>query len=118
MEVLVKIPDDLNKYIEYVPEQELPEMMVNALKCYIKAKTSNENKSTNTPDLSELINLLQKQAVVPQTSIGAQPYISVEKKDSAEFVEEKEVSVPKEVQFTTEDLVDSELDEDLLDMMK
>lgn len=63
MEVSVVIPEDLIKYLEYIPADMLPSVVVNLMRCGIESKKRKDVTTTQTTssiDVNMLVSLLQQ----------------------------------------------------------
>jgi hypothetical protein len=63
MEVSVVIPEDLIKYLEYIPADMLPSVVVNLMCCGIESKKHKDVTTTQTTssiDVNMLVSLLQQ----------------------------------------------------------
>lgn len=116
MEVLISIPKDLEKYIEYLPEKALPNILSDIIKESIISKIEEAQnvtkKNSYDLDLGALANMLQQNTLLP-----------VVKQEEVELSISREIEeVPKvveEVRVETVDLGDDDDDlSDFLDMMK
>lgn len=58
MEVLLKIPDDLVDYLEYIPKDVLPNVLIQALRKSICTKSVTDTSSQVSEDL--IMQLMQK----------------------------------------------------------
>lgn len=59
--MIYNIPEELHPYLEYIPEDMLPEIITEALRAYIFAELVVENKEQTSFDLSQLLAMLQSQ---------------------------------------------------------
>ena len=106
MTVTVNIPVYLMRYIEFIPQQDLPDVLLNALKTCIYNEFP-EKENINQFSIDELVSLLSKAGLVQQ----AEPVLVKEEKVE-EQVDSKIVSFSSTKQ---EDVVISKVLEDLDD---
>ena len=114
MEVKVTIPGDLEKYLEFIPKEELPDIFVDIIRENIKSR-HDKKRNSKLPEIEEIINLLKNQAVIaPVASVSS---IVVGRG------EEQEPDTLTESRQNTVDVIDfSDMDDndlgDFMDLMK
>lgn len=115
MEVLISIPKDLEKYVEYLPEKALPSILSDIIKESIlsKVEEAQNPKVEAGIDLSAVLNLLQQSTPLPVIKQE-----EIEMSISREIEEVPKVSEVIKVENVIID--DEDLDDlsDFIDMMK
>ena len=124
MEVLLTIPDDLTKYIEYIPKEALPEVIIDILREEIlgrlKEKTSQVFMSFDIEAFAQLLQTKQKQDTITEEVQSAQN-ITVQASVSDEsdrLIEEKVTQIKYEEVKPIEFSNDNNDLGDLLDLLK
>lgn len=121
MEVFLSIPDDLVKYIEYIPKEALPEVIVSIMRKDILGRLEEKQLQTvSSIDMTTLMQLLQRiQDTVMQNVQSTQIVANQEntlKEDNN--MEEKIIKTKYEEVKSMEILEDDEDLGDLLDLLK
>lgn len=121
MIVTVDIPDEFNRYLEFIPEEELPCILLSALKEKIDSsipKPRLVQEQFNLQDLVSLLNIAQGTGSVT----AAEPVlIKEESNESAEKTQSKIINFTP-VQQVVQDIDESDDDlddmDDFMDLMK
>lgn len=119
MQVLIDIPRSLSKYIEYVPEEDLPAVILQALED--KIKSNGLVMSDTTQDkLDSILSILGD--IKSGAPVVVQEHYSLSKStetDEAPVIEEKVVPQNivefKQTSFSSNDDDDNDDDDDLFD---
>ncbi len=124
MEVLLTIPDDLTKYIEYIPKEALPEVIIDILREEIlgrlKEKTSQVFMPFDIEAFAQLLQTKQKQDTITEEVQSAQN-ITIQASVSDEsdrLIEEKVTQIKYEEVKPIEFSNDNNDLGDLLDLLK
>lgn len=122
MEVFLSIPDDLVKYIEYIPKEALPEVIVSIMRKDILGRLEEKQLQTvSSIDTTMLMQLLQRiQDTGMQTVQSTQIVANQENtlKEDNKIMEEKIIKTKYEEVKSMEILEDDEDLGDLLDLLK
>lgn len=122
MEVFLSIPDDLVKYIEYIPKEALPEVIVSIMRKDILGRLEEKQLQTvSSIDMTMLMQLLQRiQDTGMQTVQSTQIVANQENtlKEDNKIMEEKIIKTKYEEVKSMEILEDDEDLGDLLDLLK
>lgn len=122
MEVFLSIPDDLVKYIEYIPKEALPEVIVSIMRKDILGRLEEKQLQTvSSIDMTTLMQLLQRiQDTVMQTVQSTQIVANQENtlKEGNKIMEEKIIKTKYEEVKPMEILEEDEDLGDLLDLLK
>lgn len=122
MEVFLSIPDDLVKYIEYIPKEALPEVIVSIMRKDILERLEEKQLQTvSSIDMTMLMQLLQRiQDTGMQTVQSTQIVANQENtlKEDNKIMEEKIIKTKYEEVKSMEILEDDEDLGDLLDLLK
>lgn len=122
MEVFLSIPDDLVKYIEYIPKEALPEVIVSIMRKDILGRLEEKQLQTvSSIDMTTLMQLLQRiQDTVMQTVQSTQIVANQENtlKEDNKIMEEKIIKTKYEEVKPMEILEEDEDLGDLLDLLK
>lgn len=86
MIVRLEIPQDLQRYFEFIPEEDLPQVCISALRDKVFSEERSKSSSSSEINIEELVSLLSK--------VG----ISSEERKLEETVRSSGESSPKNVQ--------------------
>lgn len=123
MEVVLQLPDDLVKYVEYIPAVSLPDVLVEVIRdgmalkdCGSKEAEGSINSESVMSMLSELLSAGNKQASYSKGNAGQEPVQGIQ-----DMVEEPEGNAVQSVFINTESDSESDSDsgiDDFMDLMK
>lgn len=117
MEVLLSIPDDLVKYIEYIPDDVLPELLIDMVKRDILGRhdcnSRDEPSIKSQQDLSKIFELLQQ----AQDSSRFNTVQQTQQNSVNEFIE-TEIEEQETVILSQLNIQDTEEMGDLMDLLK
>lgn len=117
MKVTIEVPEDIRKYIEFIPEEELSEIFVDIIRRDILSRHEGkepEQQQQQIVDLNAVLNLL-KQVQLSPNAVSASPSIEQQTVEEPLPVKKHDVVVD-EVDVSALD-IDDDFD-DFMDLMK
>lgn len=116
MKVVLDIPDDVWRLVEYIPRDVLPSILLDIIQNDIESRSAcvadESLRASNSRDIGRLIDMIQALAENSDRSIKTTNSNNNRKVDSSDSVAAPKVSVVADVS------ADLDLDDDFMDMLK